>query len=165
MNWLHTATIVVHVLLAAAIVGLVLLQRGKGADAGAGFGAGASGTVFGARGSASFLSRTTATLAALFIATSLTLAYMGGRTPKRRRSVIDRVQEPTTSMRRRRANCRHVPSRLRRREAQIEAPARRRRRAAGSQRATIAVDRVRRLAPSRSSPFGADVVELVDTLP
>ena len=70
----------------------MLLQRGKGADAGAGFGAGASGTVFGARGSASFLSRTTATLAALFIATSLTLAYMGGRKAKRRRSVIDRVQ-------------------------------------------------------------------------
>ena len=68
MNWLHTATIVFHVLIAAAIVGLVLLQRGKGADAGAGFGAGASGTVFGARGSASFLSRMTATLAALFFA-------------------------------------------------------------------------------------------------
>ena len=83
MNWLHTATIVFHVLIAAAIVGLVLLQRG-GADAGAGFGAGASGTVFGARGSASFLSRTTATLAALFIATSLTLAYLGGRKRKRR---------------------------------------------------------------------------------
>ena len=91
MNWLHTATIVFHVLIAAAIVGLVLLQRGKGADAGAGFGAGASGTVFGARGSASFLSRTTATLAALFIATSLTLAYMGGRKPEAPSSVIDRV--------------------------------------------------------------------------
>jgi preprotein translocase subunit SecG len=93
MNWLHTATVVFHVLIAAAIVGLVLLQRGKGADAGAGFGAGASGTVFGARGSASFLSRTTATLAALFIATSLTLAYMGGRDAEEApRSVIDRVQ-------------------------------------------------------------------------
>jgi len=94
MNWLHTATIVFHVLIAAAIVGLVLLQRGKGADAGAGFGAGASGTVFGARGSASFLSRTTATLAALFIATSLTLAYMGGRESEAPSSVIDRVQTP-----------------------------------------------------------------------
>jgi preprotein translocase subunit SecG len=92
MNWLHTATIVFHVLVAAAIVGLVLLQRGKGADAGAGFGAGASGTVFGARGSASFLSRTTATLAALFIATSLTLAYMGGRATEAPRSVMDRMQ-------------------------------------------------------------------------
>jgi preprotein translocase subunit SecG len=94
MNWLHTATIVFHVLIAAAIVGLVLLQRGKGADAGAGFGAGASGTVFGARGSASFLSRTTATLAVLFIATSLTLAYMGGRKTEAPTSVIDRVQAP-----------------------------------------------------------------------
>ncbi len=94
MNWLHTATVIVHVLIAAAIVGLVLLQRGKGADAGAGFGAGASGTVFGARGSASFLSRTTATLAALFIATSLTLAYLGGRAPEAPKSVIDRVQQP-----------------------------------------------------------------------
>jgi len=94
MNWLHTIATVVHVLLAAGIVGLVLLQRGKGADAGAGFGAGASGTVFGARGSASFLSRTTATLAFLFFATSLALAYMGGRRVEAPSSVIDRVQTP-----------------------------------------------------------------------
>jgi preprotein translocase subunit SecG len=94
MNWLHTATTIVHVLLAAAIVALVLVQRGKGAEAGAGFGAGASGTVFGARGSASFFSRMTAALAALFIATSLTLAYMGGRKPEAPSSVLDRVQVP-----------------------------------------------------------------------
>jgi preprotein translocase subunit SecG len=95
MNWLHTTTVIFHVLIAAAIVGLVLLQRGRGADAGAGFGAGASGTVFGARGSASFLSRTTATLAALFIVTSLTLAYLDGRHPAAApTSVIDRVQTP-----------------------------------------------------------------------
>jgi preprotein translocase subunit SecG len=94
MNWLHTTTVIFHVLIAAAIVGLVLLQRGKGADAGAGFGAGASGTVFGARGSASFLSRTTATLAALFIVTSLTLAYLDGRSPAAPSSVLDRVQTP-----------------------------------------------------------------------
>ena len=91
MNWLHSAVVVAHLLIAAAIVALVLLQRGKGADAGAGFGSGASGTVFGARGSASFLSRTTATLAALFIVTSLTLAYLGGRAPAAPKSVIDRV--------------------------------------------------------------------------
>ena len=97
MNWLHTATIVFHVLIAAAIVALVLLQRGKGADAGAGFGAGASGTVFGARGSASFLSRTTAMLAALFIVTSLSLAYMGGRKQEAPSSVLDRVQAPASS--------------------------------------------------------------------
>ena len=93
MSWLHTAGVVLHVLLAAGIIGLVLLQRGKGADAGAGFGAGASGTVFGARGSASFLSRTTAVLAFLFFGTSLTLAYLGGR-PSGSSSVIDRVQIP-----------------------------------------------------------------------
>jgi preprotein translocase subunit SecG len=96
MNWVHTTAIILHVLLAAGIVGLVLLQRGKGADAGAGFGAGASGTVFGARGSASFLSRTTAVLAALFFITSLTLAYLGGR-PTSGGSVIDRLPLPATS--------------------------------------------------------------------
>jgi preprotein translocase subunit SecG len=59
------------------IMGLVLLQRGKGADAGAGFGAGASGTVFGARGARTALSRATAILAAVFMLNSLALAYMG----------------------------------------------------------------------------------------
>ncbi len=97
MNWIHTATIILHVLIASAIVGLVLIQRGKGADAGAGFGSGASGTVFGARGSASFLSRTTATLAALFFVTNLTLAYMGGRKPETPGSVVDRVQQTLTT--------------------------------------------------------------------
>ena len=98
MNWLHTAAIVFHVLFAAGIVGLVLLQRGKGADAGAGFGAGASGTVFGARGSASFLSRTTGILAALFFVTSLTLAYLGGRQVQPApSSVIDRVKLPDSA--------------------------------------------------------------------
>ena len=65
-----------RLVVAAMIVGLVLLQRGKGADAGTGFGAGASGTVFGARGSANFLSRTTAVLATVFFITSLALAYL-----------------------------------------------------------------------------------------
>jgi preprotein translocase subunit SecG len=96
MSWLHTATIVFHTLLGIGIVLLVLLQRGKGADAGAGFGSGASGTVFGARGAASFLSRSTATLAALFFVTSLGLAYMGGRTSAPT-SVIDRVNLPATT--------------------------------------------------------------------
>jgi len=76
MNTLTTLALIAHVLIAAAIIGLVLLQRGKGADAGAGFGAGASGTVFGARGSANFLSRSTAVMAALFFASSLALAYL-----------------------------------------------------------------------------------------
>jgi preprotein translocase subunit SecG len=65
-----------HVGVAVLIVALVLLQRGKGADAGTGFGAGASGTVFGARGSASFFSRATAVLATIFFLTSLGLAYL-----------------------------------------------------------------------------------------
>lgn len=76
MSWVQTLAVVAHVLFAIAIIGLVLLQRGKGADAGAGFGAGASGTVFGARGSGSFLSRTTAVLATLFFITSLLLSYL-----------------------------------------------------------------------------------------
>jgi len=76
MNTLNTLVLIAHVLIAASIIGLVLLQKGKGADAGAGFGAGASGTVFGARGSANFLSRSTAVAAALFFASSLGLAYL-----------------------------------------------------------------------------------------
>jgi preprotein translocase subunit SecG len=69
----------VQVFSAFAIVGLVLLQRGKGAEAGAGFGAGASGTVFGARGATTALSRATAVFAAVFMINSLALAYMGTR--------------------------------------------------------------------------------------
>ena len=66
----------VHVVIAALMIGLILIQHGKGADAGAAFGSGASGTVFGAKGSGSFLSRSTAILAALFFSTSLALAYL-----------------------------------------------------------------------------------------
>jgi preprotein translocase subunit SecG len=73
---LQTMVLVAHVGIALLIIGLVLLQRGKGADAGTGFGAGASGTVFGARGSATFFSRMTGVLATLFFATSLALAYL-----------------------------------------------------------------------------------------
>jgi preprotein translocase subunit SecG len=79
MTTLHNVVLIVHVLIAVMIVGLVLIQRGKGADAGAAFGAGASGTVFGARGSANFLSRSTAVLAMLFFCTSLGLAYLGSQ--------------------------------------------------------------------------------------
>ena len=71
----QTIVLILHLLVCLMIVGLVLLQRGKGADAGTGFGAGASGTVFGARGSANFLSRTTAVLATTFFVTSLALAF------------------------------------------------------------------------------------------
>src|SRR5271157_1770917 len=83
--------LVVHILLALMIIGLVLLQRGKGAEAGAGFGSGASGTVFGARGTATLFSKLTAVFAALFFATSLTLAYLGTRSPSEPSSVLERA--------------------------------------------------------------------------
>jgi len=70
--------LVFHVLVAMALIALVLLQQGKGADAGAAFGSGASQTVFGSRGSGSFLTRTTGILATLFFVTSLSLAYLSG---------------------------------------------------------------------------------------
>jgi preprotein translocase subunit SecG len=73
---LQTIVLAVHGVVAVLIILLVLLQRGKGAEAGTGFGAGASGTVFGARGSANFLSRTTGVLVAVFFATSMALTYL-----------------------------------------------------------------------------------------
>lgn len=76
---MYQVIIVIHVLLGLGIIGLILMQQGKGADAGAAFGTGASGSVFGAQGAASFLSRTTAILATLFFITSLTLAIFNGR--------------------------------------------------------------------------------------
>ncbi len=72
---LETVIIIVHLVVAIGVVGFVLIQQGKGADAGASFGSGASGTVFGSQGSSSFLSRFTAVLAAVFFATSLGLAF------------------------------------------------------------------------------------------
>ena len=86
---------VVHILVALGLIGLVLLQQGKGADIGAAFGSGASNTVFGARGSANFLSRSTAVLAVLFFVTSLSLAYFVTAAPKRQ-SVIERAAQPAT---------------------------------------------------------------------
>ena len=84
------AITVIHVLVALSIIGMVLLQQGRGADAGAGFG-GASNTVFGARGSASFLTRTTAILAAIFFSTSLILAYLGGKRDNNSQDIMDTV--------------------------------------------------------------------------
>ena len=75
---MYTIVLVIHLALALVLVGVVLLQHGKGADAGAAFGSGASSTVFGARGSASFLGRLTGVLGVGFFATSLTLAIMAG---------------------------------------------------------------------------------------
>ncbi|AZZ44317.1 preprotein translocase subunit SecG [Pseudomonadaceae bacterium SI-3] len=76
---LQTVVIVVHLLVAIGVVALVLLQQGKGADAGASFGSGASATVFGSQGSSTFLSRFTAILACVFFATSLGLAFFATR--------------------------------------------------------------------------------------
>lgn len=72
---MQTILVVLHLFLALGLIGLVLMQHGKGADAGAAFGSGASGTVFGAKGAANFLSRSTAVLATLFFVTSLALAW------------------------------------------------------------------------------------------
>ena len=79
---METLVLVVHVLLAITVIALVLLQHGRGADAGAAFGSGASGTVFGARGATSFLQRLTTSVAALFFVTSLGLAYMAAQRPE-----------------------------------------------------------------------------------
>jgi preprotein translocase subunit SecG len=77
MLYLKTLIIVVQLLSALGVIGLVLLQHGKGADMGAAFGSGASGSLFGATGSANFLSRSTAVLAALFFVSTLALTYIG----------------------------------------------------------------------------------------
>jgi preprotein translocase subunit SecG len=76
---LRTVLTIVQVFASLGIVALVLLQRGRGADAGAGFGSGASGTVFGARGATTGLSRSTAAFAAVFMINSLALAWLGTR--------------------------------------------------------------------------------------
>ena len=88
---LFRSLIVLHVVVALAIIGLVLLQHGKGADMGSGFGGGASGSLFGATGSANFLSRTTAVLATLFFLLSLALAYVATHRTADEASVVDRV--------------------------------------------------------------------------
>ena len=81
MEYLFSIVLVVHVLAAIGVIGLVLVQHGKGADMGAAFGSGASGSLFGATGSANFLSRSTAVLAAVFFVTSLTLAFIASNRP------------------------------------------------------------------------------------
>ena len=88
---------IVQVFSSLAIIGLVLLQRGKGAEAGAGFGAGASGTVFGARGATTALSRATAVFAAIFMINSLALAYLGTSATKQQeaqKTILDEAATP-----------------------------------------------------------------------
>lgn len=89
MDTLQKAVLITHTLIALLIIVLVLLQRGKGADAGAAFGAGASGTVFGARGSGSFFSRATAVCATAFFVTSLSLAYLSSQNSSAPSSLVD----------------------------------------------------------------------------
>ena len=91
MSLIQTIVLVIHVIAGVGVIGLVLLQHGKGADMGAAFGGGASGSLFGATGSANFLSRMTGILAAIFFCTSLGLAYLATSKPKTSGSVMEGV--------------------------------------------------------------------------
>jgi len=97
MNNIDSILLSFHVIVAILIVVLILMQKGKGADMGSAFGAGASGSVFGSKGSANFLSRTTAVLATLFFITSLTLAYFNKGTVDSS-SVLDQIDETSISI-------------------------------------------------------------------
>ncbi|MEO8718259.1 MAG: preprotein translocase subunit SecG [Burkholderiales bacterium] len=92
-QWI-TFIVVAHVLIALSIIGLVLLQHGKGADMGSGFGGGASSSLFGATGSANFLSRATAVLATIFFLTSLGLAYLASEKPRAAASTVMETVKP-----------------------------------------------------------------------
>lgn len=87
---MQTILLVLHIALGLALIAIILLQQGAGATAGAAFGSGASSTVFGSRGSGSFLTRATAILAFVFLTNSLVLAYMSGKTIAPQ-SIIDQV--------------------------------------------------------------------------
>jgi preprotein translocase subunit SecG len=91
LSMLRGIILAVHLLLALMIIFLVLMQRGKGAEAGAGFGSGASGTVFGARGTSTLFSKLTGIFAGLFFCTSLTLAYLGSHSTAEPTSVLERA--------------------------------------------------------------------------
>jgi preprotein translocase subunit SecG len=93
METLQTVLLVVQVLIAISVIGLILIQHGKGADAGAAFGSGASSTVFGSQGSGNFLSKMTAVLAAIFLSNSLALAYVASERMKESGSSL--MEEPT----------------------------------------------------------------------
>lgn len=91
MNTIFTVIIVIQVLSALTIIGLVLVQHGKGADMGAAFGSGASGSLFGATGSSNFLSKSTGIAAAVFFAATLALAFLGNRPATASGGVMDRL--------------------------------------------------------------------------
>ncbi len=94
---LYSILVAIDVLLAIAIIALVLIQHGKGADAGAAFGSGASGTVFGAQGSASFLTKLTTVLAVLFFANSLWLAHLASNRPVAESVIDTNITEEVTT--------------------------------------------------------------------
>ncbi len=94
MNSLLAIVIVIQVIAALIVIGLVLLQHGKGADMGAAFGSGASGSLFGASGSANFLSRSTGIAAAVFFVATLLLSYLGSRPQAGGAGVMDQVPAP-----------------------------------------------------------------------
>ena len=91
-NFMFSIVLTVHVLVGLGVIGLVLVQHGKGADMGAAFGSGASGSLFGSSGSANFLSRTTAVLATVFFMTSLGLSYLASNRSAAPASVMQGVQ-------------------------------------------------------------------------
>jgi preprotein translocase subunit SecG len=95
---METLILVLHVLAALSIIGLVLLQHGKGADVGAAFGSGASGSVFGSTGSANFLSRATAVLAAVFFLTSMGLTYFSASRTTHSKGVMETQPAPEGSV-------------------------------------------------------------------
>jgi preprotein translocase subunit SecG len=97
MNVFLTIVLAVQMLAALAMIGLILIQHGKGADMGAAFGSGGSGSLFGASGSANFLSRTTAVLAGVFFVCTLALAYFGNLRPVDSGSVLDRAGVPAVA--------------------------------------------------------------------
>ncbi|MCE2832163.1 MAG: preprotein translocase subunit SecG [Oxalobacteraceae bacterium] len=98
MNSLLAIVIVIQLISALIIIGLVLLQQGKGADMGAAFGSGASGSLFGATGSANFLSRSTGIAAAVFFAATLLLTFLGSRPQGGGTGIMDQVPAPAKTV-------------------------------------------------------------------
>lgn len=98
MSAFATLILAVQMLTALAMIGLILIQHGKGADMGAAFGSGTSGSLFGASGSANFLSRSTGVLAAVFFVATLALAYLGNSRPASTGSVLESVAVPAVSV-------------------------------------------------------------------
>jgi preprotein translocase subunit SecG len=120
MQWMLTLMLVVQLLSALVMIGLVLIQHGKGADMGASFGSGASGSLFGATGSANFLSRSTAVCAALFFCCTLALAHFSNdrSQPTPGTSVLDRATTPSSA-----ASAASAPAQIPSGGAAIPAPA------------------------------------------